>query len=707
MRRCLCFGTLLGLAVPVLADRTVDLRDLETPKVAEIRFEHLAEKPISNREVRAALRTQVGERFARNFFRADLSKIENLYRSRGYMDVDIVRRIFLIDDDGKLHITLKVDSGRQWTVSEVAVQFTGEDTLLAAILRTRLRVAPGEVFRYGEVIGDERELLVWLNREGFAHARVRNQVDLDSRRQEAAVSYSVWTGERMYFGPVTIEQTDLQTRDSLLKRQFTFHEGQLYDPEQMRRTRNNLSRTGLFRSVILTTPIGAPGDSVQPVILSLQERKFLHLRSRLFVNNSEPGVSGRVQHANFLGRGNRIGVDANLGRPLEGLTLFLTERNLLGSATDLTLSAGVTDEWGDTRVFADPSDPTQFDLLTSNHSLANELNLIFGADEAAALLSTTIYDYPSIERLWKLNAVVSRRWELSDNVVYASNLTMNWTQSRNRPIHGRTIDFDDGQGDPVDGGAADDGAGDGFDDDPFGGDPFDEGSAFPDDPFGAFPAPSGRTAQAGGFPYDEGKIPIDDTWVDLLTNEARALNFQLDFQRDTRDNQIAPARGTFLRAAALYAVEFGGSRNRVFDGDLEARSYLRFGDNIVWAQAVRGVMTGTLRRESDLPQAYWKEFGGEGSVRGVERNSIQAVGGGRGGLVLRSELRLTAGPAGFVLFWDRAGVWRRVGEAKWGDMVNGYGGGVRWDLGIPLRLDLGWSSDVGNPEVYVSIGQAF
>jgi outer membrane protein assembly factor BamA len=107
------------------------------------------------------------------------------------MDVDIVRRIFLIDDDGKLHITLKVDSGRQWTVSEVAVQFTGEDTLLAAILRTRLRVAPGEVFRYGEVIGDERELLVWLNGEGFAHARVRNQVDLDSRRQEAAVSYSV------------------------------------------------------------------------------------------------------------------------------------------------------------------------------------------------------------------------------------------------------------------------------------------------------------------------------------------------------------------------------------------------------------------------------------------------------------------------------------------------------------------------------------
>ena len=63
--------------------------------------------------------------------------------------------------------------------------------------------------------------------------------------------------------------------------------------------------------------------------------------------------------------------------------------------------------------------------------------------------------------------------------------------------------------------------------------------------------------------------------------------------------------------------------------------------------------------------------------------------------------------AGFVLFADRAGVWRRVSDAKWGDMISGYGGGVRWDVGIPLRLDLGWSSDLGKPEVYVSIGQAF
>lgn len=706
MGRCVTsvlLATLL-MATSALADRVVDLRDLESPRVAHIRFEHLSQKPLSNRELRAAMATVEDKRFARRFFRADLATIENLYRSQGYMDVDVVRRVFVLDDEGALHITLKIDSGELWTVSTSDLQFAGDDTLLAAILQGRLKVAPGDVFRYGEVVQDERNLLVWLNGEGFAQARVRNQVALYSRRQQATVTYTVATGQRMYFGPVTIEEADLQTRRSLLQRQITFGEGQLYDPEQVRRTRNNLSRTGLFRSVTLSTPV-VTGDSVQPVVVRLQERKFLHLRSRLFVNNSEPGVSGRIQHANFLGRGNRIGADASLGQPLQGLTLFLTERNLLGSAADLTVSAGLTDEWGDTEVFADPSDSTQFDLLTRNYSVANELNLIFGPEEAAGFLTGAIYDYPSVERLWKLNAVISRRWELTGNVVYASNLTMNWTQSRNRPIQGRRIEFLPEESpdvtDPADG--LGDGVGDDpFGDDPFGGDPLDDSE----------PAPSGRTAQGSLFPYDPGpdgtgRIGLDDTWVDLLTNEARTLNFQLDFQRDTRNNQIAPTQGTFMRSAALYAIELGGSRNRVFDGDVEARHYQPLGTRVVWAHAVQGVMTGTLRRESALPQSYWKEYGGEGSVRGVERNSIKAVGGGRGGLVLRSELRLSAGRAGFVLFWDRAGVWRQVSKAKWGDMINGYGGGVRWDLGIPLRLDLGWNGHNKVPSAYVSIGQAF
>lgn len=672
--------------------RAVDLRDLASPKVAAIQLEHLDQKPIANRELRAALQTQQGKRFQRRFYRGDLSTIENLYRSLGYLDVDIVRRQFFLDDAGELHIHLKIDSGQQWRLSRVVFEMV-DSTLTATDLEPALRLVPGEVFRFGEVLRSERELVAHLNGDGFAQARVRNRVDFDARRQQAAVVFRVATGRRMYFGPiVVVDPEQLHTRPSRIRRELTIREGERYDPEAVRATRNNLARTSLFRSVTLETPAPAAGDSVQSVRVRLQERRYLHVGARAFANNTEPGVSANVQHANFLGRGNRIGADGSLGQPLQGLTLFLTERNLLGSILDLTVSAGVTEEWGQTRVFADPADSAQFALLTANHSIANELDLLFGYEEAAAFISGLVYQYPSVERLWQGNAVLGRRWLREGGAAYQANLTANWTRARTRPISGRTISLDGDEapsGAPVDTAGSDDG---GFGDDPFG---------------------SPRPAQDPGaspFPYDDPLrpgIPIDATWSHLLANGARAVHLKLDLQRDTRDNQIAPTRGSFARAAGRFAYEFGGVASRVLDAEAEARHYLQLGGGLVWAQAVSAALTGSLRRDRDLPQAYWKELGGEGSVRGVERASILAIGGGRALLNLRNELRLHGERFGAVLFWDRGGVWRRGGQASWDSMVDGYGSGLRWDPGIPLRFDVGWSRAFARRAYYLSVGQAF
>ena len=69
--------------------RSVSLREADGERVAAIRFYHLKHKPIANAELRAALRTQIGEPLQRRFFRNDVETLENLYRSKGFMDVSI------------------------------------------------------------------------------------------------------------------------------------------------------------------------------------------------------------------------------------------------------------------------------------------------------------------------------------------------------------------------------------------------------------------------------------------------------------------------------------------------------------------------------------------------------------------------------------------------------------------------------------------
>ena len=166
-----------------------------------------------------------------------------------------------------------------------------------------------------------------------------------------------------------------------------------------------------------------------------------------------------------------------------------------------------------------------------------------------------------------------------------------------------------------------------------------------------------------------------------------------------------------MHAEGLYAIEFGRKPTRVLEGEVVWRYYLRLHPNFVWAQQFRGLLTASLRKNRDLPEAYWIELGGEGSVRGVGRERIQAAGGGRAGANLRSELRLNAREFGFVVFWDRAGVWRHLRQARWGGMVDGYGFGFRYERGIPFRFDVGWSRNLdnrrNNRSLYFSIGQAF
>ncbi len=709
---------LLLLLLPVLAladQREITLAEAQGKEVKEIRFVHLRDKPFRNPDLRAAMLTREGEPFQRRFFRADLAAIERLYQGEGYMEVSIPGRVLVLADDRELSITIRIDSKARWLAAGVSLELAAPYDTTA--LRQQLELAPGGIFRYSQVLQDERRLLTFLNRRGHARSTVQSEVQMDRAAHQAEVIYRIDPGKRMYFGALSIVPDDslrsLRTRPSLIQRQVSFRTGEPYNPEQLKETSASLMRTDLFRGITLDTLPVSPEDSLQPIEIRLLDKRYLHLESNAFLNIAgsrvEPGLSANLQHRNWLGRGTRLGLDAGMGRPLQGGTVYLSERNLLRSGVDLTLSTGLTDEWGgSTEVYADPSDSLQFALLTTNDSILNGLLLFAGPETASEYIASSTYRYASVERLWQFTSTLGKAWERQPAGQYQADFSVAWNQARTQPELRGDIDYNSEASTLADTiTAPTDTSSGGFEDDPFGGDdPFGNDDPFgSDDPFGVDP---GGIPPAIYLDYSEGRIPIDHTWQQLLTDRSNTLNFTLRFQRDTRNDPIAATRGTFLRASTLYAIQIGGQNTRVLDGDLEARLYLPLGRNLVWAQSLRGGLTASLRRERALPQLYWKKYGGEGSVRGVPLNSIQATGGGRVGLNLRSELRLKISDFGLVLFWDRGGVWRHTDQTNWPGMVDGYGAGLRYTLGIPFRLDFGWSGDLGaRPVIYFSIGQAF
>ena len=693
LRLLLCCGTALaegGL-------REVSDREADEHKVAKIGFVHRGERLVKNEMLRSAMRISEGARFERRFFKSDLGALVNLYRGRGYRDAEIARRRLFLDDRDRLHIHIEIAAGALWRVQTVEID--GAVPFADAELRAQLGLGSGEPLDYGKALAGERRLQAFLNRRGYPHATVRNDwVGEDRESHSAVVVYRVRPGRKMYFGAVEVENGDaLHTRRSLISRYLSFRQGDLYDSDKLAHSRDKLARTDLFRSVFMVTP--DTGDSLQPVVLRLQEKRYIELGANAFINNTEPRVAGTIGHNNWLGRGALLGLNASWGQPVQGATAFWTERNLLSSGADLVLSAGVTDEWSRTEVLGDPEDPRQFELLTTNDSVLDGLLLFAGEAAARDYINTAVYDYRSNERLWELAAALSK----SSREIYQARFTLTWKKARNRPDASETILYAPNVDEGTD--AGEEPVDDLFGDDDF----FDEGE---DDFFteGEDDFFDGGADAIAAVDYSDGEIPVDAAWEQILTEGSRSIDLSTEFMRDTRDNRFAPARGSLLRLTGLYAIKLGRGQTYVVDGEAELRHYQPLTRRLVLALAVQGTRTASLRSGRALPQVYWKEYGGEGSVRGVGRNEIQAVGGGRIGLNTRAELRYQRGTFGVVGFWDRGQVWHQARAVRLSRMVDGYGVGLRYSLGFPFRFDVAFNDGFDaetDIRFYFSIGQAF
>lgn len=676
--------------------RETSAREADGHKVAQIRFVHRGEKRIKGETLRSAMQTQEGKRFHRRFFKNDLSQLVNLYRSKGYRDAEIVRKYLRLDAKDRVHIHIEIDSGALWTVRRLTL--VGGAPFAADTLRTQVSLRAGAPLDYGKVLEGERQLQGFLNQRGYPHAAVRNEwVGDDRASRSTEVVFRIDPGRKKYFGAVEVENLDqLYTRKELIGRYMRFEQGDVYDPEQLAKSREQLARTGLFRSVFLLTP--ETSDSLQPVVVRLREKKRISLSANALFSNTKPRLEGLVQHNNWLGRGARLSLDASWGQPEQGVTASFTERNLLGTGADLVLSTGVTDEWEDnTRRSGDPNDQRQFALLTANDSILNGLLLFAGEVDAREYINTATFKYRSIEHLWKAEATLTKGWR----EIYQAQISLSGEDSRIRPDPSKRIAY---APNPAEGGESDNT------------EPTDGEDLFGDDDFD-FSGKGRSLAQDEIIDYSDGKIPVTADWLQILTERERSVNLRTEFLRDSRDDPFAPTRGAFLRLTGLYAYSFilGRHQTYVIDGEAELIYYQPLSRRLVLALALQGTRTGSLRRGRALPQKYWKAYGGEGSVRGVEYDAIQATGGGRLGLNMRGELRYQRNSFGLVGFWDRAQVWRRPSEAALRPMVDGYGVGLRYVLGFPLRLDVAFNDGSLNDEAdagsrvrfYFSIGQAF
>ena len=606
-------------------------------------------------ELRAALRTQKGDPFRQRDFRADLASIVDLHRSEGYLDARIVTRDVTLDDRGRADVEIGIQAGPRWSLQDARIE--GLLLLREEEVRKMLTIRPPAPLIYRDLLDDARKIQEMLVRRGMIRGSVEHELSLDPTAHAGRIVYHVHEGPRVRVGEIRIEPEHRKTAERVIRRHLLLTTGQYYDLERVAETRRDLSRTGLFRSVsIRPSKEAAPADTVQDLVIHLEERRYLSVDGEVGVTNTRPRLTLSVQHDNWLGRASRLGATGEWDYPKRGVVGFYTEPNLLGLRATATLSSGLMYEWHEETVPVDTEDPDQVaavieedeflqDLLFQQEVLL-ELGLISELEaelNLAAYLISSYYDLTYVSRSCRASIRFTR--PLGDQ--HETSLAFSWDSIRDRPDGDEKIVYN------------------------------------------------------GGLV----EISPSGAWRDLLTRRYRYSTVEVGFQRDSRDDRLSPGRGEVLLLSGRYAR---GLRMRVWDWEIRAKRYQPTPLRSITIGLSAGISRiRSLKSGWPIPSSFWKRLGGEGSVRGVARDAIRVPGGGRSSFFFQSEIRWQPGRFGVVPFLDGGGVWKHVQDARSEDLVYGYGIGFRFDPGLRFRLDLGFSDRFRKRVLYVGIGDAF
>ncbi|MCI0418590.1 MAG: outer membrane protein assembly factor BamA [Acidobacteria bacterium] len=218
------------------------------------------------------LATRMGGLTSRGTFSGDLLKqdaetLKNLYLRDGFEQVS-VEPSFKKDPSGvNIAATFTIQEGPRTIVSEVEIQ--GNDSIAREDLVRGLNLTPGGPFSQA-LLQDDRRLVEsrYLDR-GFTEVKVEPVTErVEGNRVK--IVYTLSEGEHIRVDDIHIIGSR-QTRNKVISRNITFHEGDPLSQEQLLTSQQQLYGLGLFNRVDIVPVNVKQGDAYRPVIIRVED----------------------------------------------------------------------------------------------------------------------------------------------------------------------------------------------------------------------------------------------------------------------------------------------------------------------------------------------------------------------------------------------------------------------------------------------------
>ncbi len=273
--------------------------------------------------------------FSPLIFEDDIEAIENLYRSKGFLNVDINQRVEYGGDslNRTAAAEIRIDENKPCVVTELTV--TGLDDPNFSALRDSVRslisnrqdstLIPSAIFM------DRIEITRLLKEMGFPFAEVVESEEYNDDFTEVTLNYNIEPYHSAVVGKV-IYWGNFATQKRLLDETMNIVEGEPFSLMNINEGIRNIRNLGLFSTVSYSIPEAVNKGDTLDVIVLLEENKSITLSGSVgYETEQRIYVKGSFLKDNLWGLNKSLLMEANFSSVEKGLTATFTEPNLFNS----------------------------------------------------------------------------------------------------------------------------------------------------------------------------------------------------------------------------------------------------------------------------------------------------------------------------------------------------------------------------------------
>jgi outer membrane protein insertion porin family len=314
-------------------DLVYKIKEFDKVRVKKITF--LGNQEVPDTELKPFMQTQEESLFSGlsgsgNFkefnFQTDIERLKYLYKTKGYLQVNIGNPLITVSEDKKwIFITIKVKEGPKFTVNNIF--YNGELLFTEGEMKEKAKLESGDTYSEESLRQDIQMLTEMYQDKGYAFANVLRTLQIVPGENKVDIYYSFEKGNIAYFGKIIVKGNS-KTRDKVVRRELRIHEGMMYSGSKLRLSKANVNRLGFFEpnSVIFNTVSPKGKDNILNVEVSVKERQTGQISLGAGYSTATKGFfQASIAQNNFMGKGQNLNFNVSLAENQKTFNLGFTE----------------------------------------------------------------------------------------------------------------------------------------------------------------------------------------------------------------------------------------------------------------------------------------------------------------------------------------------------------------------------------------------